>query len=45
MLDALTSLTREVNENFSLPQYVGTFYRYTYPSSKLAKVLNVGKRE
>ena len=44
MLDALTSLTREVNENFSLPQYIGTIYRYTYPSSKLAKLLNGGKR-
>jgi F420-non-reducing hydrogenase small subunit len=42
MLDALTSLTREANENFSLPQYAGTLYRYTYPSSKLAKVLNGG---
>jgi F420-non-reducing hydrogenase small subunit len=44
MLDALTSLTSEANENFSLPQYVGTIYRYTYPSSKLAKVLNGGKK-
>jgi F420-non-reducing hydrogenase small subunit len=42
MLDALTSLTQEANENFSLPQYAGTLYRYTYPSSKLAKILNGG---
>ncbi len=45
MLDALTSLTREANENFSLPQYVGTLYRYTYPSSRLAKVLNGGGKK
>jgi hypothetical protein len=45
MLDALTSLTREANENFSLPQYVGTIYRYTYPSSMLARVLNGGKKK
>ena len=45
MLDALTSLTREANENFSLPQYAGTLYRYTYPSSKLAKVLNGGGKK
>jgi F420-non-reducing hydrogenase small subunit len=45
MLDALTSLTREANENFSLPQYAGTLYRYTYPSSWLAKVLNGGGKK
>jgi F420-non-reducing hydrogenase small subunit len=45
MLDALTSLTREANENFSLPQYAGTLYRYTYPSSWLAKVLNGGSKK
>ena len=45
MLDALTSLTREANENFSLPQYAGTFYRYTYPSSWLVKVLNGGDKK
>jgi len=45
MLDALTSLTSEANENFSLPQYIGTIYRYTYPSSNLAKVLNRGKKK
>ena len=45
MLDALTSLTREANENFSLPQYAGTIYRYTYPSSMLARVLNGGKKK
>jgi F420-non-reducing hydrogenase small subunit len=44
MLDALTSLTSEANENFSLPRYIGTFYRYTYPSSKLAAVLKGGKK-
>jgi F420-non-reducing hydrogenase small subunit len=42
MLDALTSLTREANENFNLPQYAGTLYRYTYPTSRLSKVLNGG---
>ncbi len=45
MLDALTSLTREANENFSLPQYAGTLYRYTYPASKLAKILNGGGKK
>jgi F420-non-reducing hydrogenase small subunit len=45
MLDALTSLTHEANENFSLPQYAGTLYRYTYPSSKLAKILNRGDKK
>jgi F420-non-reducing hydrogenase small subunit len=45
MLDALTSLTREANENFSLPQYAGTLYRYTYPSSWLSKVLNGGGKK
>jgi hypothetical protein len=45
MLDALTSLTREANENFNLPQYAGTLYRYTYPASKLAKVLNGGGKK
>jgi len=45
MLDAMTSLTREANENFSLPQYMGTLYRYTYPSSRLAKVLNGGEKK
>jgi F420-non-reducing hydrogenase small subunit len=45
MLDALTSLTSEANENFNLPQYVGTIYRYTYPSSKLAKVISGGKKK
>ena len=45
MLDALTSLTREANENFSLPQYAGTLYRYTYPSSWLAKVINGGGKK
>ncbi len=45
MLDALTSLTGEANENFSLTQYIGTIYRYTYPSSKLAKVLQGGAKK
>ena len=44
MLDALTSLTSEVNENFSLPQYMGMIYRYTYPSSRLARVLKGGEK-
>jgi F420-non-reducing hydrogenase small subunit len=45
MLDALTSLTQEANENFSLPQYAGILYRYTYPSSKLAKILDGGGKK
>jgi F420-non-reducing hydrogenase small subunit len=45
MLDALTSLTREANENFNLPQYAGTLYRYTYPTSRLSKVLNGGNEK
>jgi hypothetical protein len=45
MLDALTSLTKEANENFSLSEYAGTIYRYTYPSSQLAKVLNGGRKK
>jgi len=45
MLDALTSLTREANENFNLPQYAGTLYRYTFPASKLAKILNGGGKK
>ena len=45
MLDALTSLTKEANENFSLSEYVGTIYRYTYPTSQLAKVLNGGRKK
>jgi len=45
MLDALTNLTREANESFSLPQYVGTFYRYTYATSVLAKILNGGGKK
>jgi len=44
MLDALTSLTNDANENFSLPQYAGTIYRYTYASSVLAKILNRGAK-
>jgi len=40
MLDALVSLVNEVGEKFSLPQHVGTVYRYTYASSRLAKLLN-----
>jgi hypothetical protein len=45
MLDALTSLTREANENFTLSEYVGTIYRYTYPSSQLAKIFNGGGKK
>ena len=44
MLDALTSLTSELNEGFSLPQTMGMIYRYTYPSSDLVKVLNGGRK-
>jgi F420-non-reducing hydrogenase small subunit len=45
MLDALTSLTSELNKSFSLPQTMGMIYRYTYPSSDLAKVLRGGRRK
>ena len=42
MLDALASLTKEISQDFSLSQNVGTLYRYTYPSSDLARVLKGG---
>jgi len=45
MLDALTSLTGEINENFNLPQHIGILYRYTYPASNLAKLFKGGNRK
>ncbi len=42
MLDALMSLIGELNEEFSLPQHVGYIYRYSYPSSRMARV--IGRR-
>lgn len=45
MLDALTSLTRDIHESFSLSQHVGTLYRYTYPASDLARVIGGGAKK
>jgi F420-non-reducing hydrogenase small subunit len=39
MLDALTSLISKATDEFSLPNHIGYLYRYSYPSSTLAKVL------
>jgi len=44
MLDALTSLISKATEEFSLPTHIGYLYRYSYPSSRLAKVLG-GKKD
>jgi len=39
MLDALSSLMKKISDEFSLPYHIGYFYRYSYPSSRLAKLL------
>ncbi|HUS78703.1 MAG TPA: F420-nonreducing hydrogenase [Patescibacteria group bacterium] len=39
MLDALMSLAGTLKDEFSLPQHMGYIYRYSYASSKLAKIL------
>jgi len=45
MLDALVSLSSEMSENFSLPRHSGSIYRYTFASSRLAKLLNGRAKE
>ena len=40
MLDALSSLMKKISDEFSLPYHIGYFYRYSYPSSRLAKLLS-----
>jgi len=39
MLDALSGLMNKISDEFSLPYHIGYFYRYSFPSSKLAKLL------
>ena len=39
MLDALSSLMKKISDEFTLPHHIGYFYRYSYPSSQLAKLL------
>jgi len=45
MLDALTNLMTDLNSEFSLPQHMGMIYRYTFPHSRLSRVLEGGKKE
>jgi F420-non-reducing hydrogenase small subunit len=45
MLDALSSLMEEVSEEFSLSQYMGSIYRYTFPYSRISRLLNGGKEK
>jgi len=45
MLDALASLVRQASEEFSLPQHIGTIYRYTYADSRLSRLLRGVRRD
>ncbi|MGQ9679272.1 MAG: F420-nonreducing hydrogenase [Candidatus Bathyarchaeia archaeon] len=39
MLDALVGLVNKIGIDFSMPQHSGSIYRYTFASSKVAKLL------
>lgn len=39
MLDALVGLVNKIGIDFSMPQHSGSIYRYTFASSRVAKLL------